>query len=211
VHRVQERDRTLGRGRARPEQRAERPAGGHLVQRRRFVAGKARAVEIGRPVDLRVRRGVGEHQPGPRCDRRQRPGAQPVADRPELAVVVFEVPRLVGVELVQARPAQVRVLVVAEQVVHPFRKASLKLAGLVEQRGRLVFIEVAEVLGPVRPGDRRSVDEVAAQHELGIGQCQKPRYDRPEVRQVAVKIRGGYQRAPIWQRHEAVHPATVPT
>ena len=101
----------------------------------------------------------------------------------------------------------VRVVVVAEQAVDPAGSQPLLLEEGVDQRGRLVVVRGAEVVGPGAGSHLvRAVHQVAGQHQLRLG----PRgaevlHQLLKVPQVALKIGAHQQAAAGRQLEEAKH------
>src|SRR5262249_35153438 len=86
--------------------------------------------------------------------------------------------------------------------------------GLGEQLWRAVGVEVAEIVGPRQPRDRRTVYQVTAEQQLrprlaSLGEGAEPGHDRAEVSQVAVQVGSGDQGALRRQGEPSPHPPTM--
>ena len=96
-------------------------------------------------------------------------------------------------------PANVGVLVVAEEVMNMVGVALLQLARPLEQRGRVAHVKRAQVFRPVVRGKLRTVDQIPCQNKVRVARPTalflEHLDDTFEVLQVALHVRGRNERA----------------
>jgi hypothetical protein len=195
---------TSGRGRARPQDRADDRRVEDVERRAQLEALERRRLDVGDRAHGRGRRAVGEDRAA-RRDRDQREAAQHLAharrgQRPHPRLEQLD---LVGGELGGVRPADVAVLVVADQRVDPAGVAQRQHHQLVDHLVGGVAVELAEEVGPVALVEVRAVDQIAGEQQVGVAgrgvDLVEDLDDPVEVAQAALQVGADQEPAVIRQ------------
>ncbi len=185
----------------------ELPTQGPVLERQRL--------EILGTVDLSVRSGMQHDDTSALGDRDERPGSDPLTHPRAVfyAEERLEPLGLVGKELGDDWAADVRVLVVAEEIVDAQRMAVSERLGATEQLGGVAPVERSEVRRPLFTLDLGAVNEVAREDErrsegLPDGFLEDA-FDCLEVSDVALEVRGHDETPRGGERDHSTHARSI--